>query len=102
MQWCWVTAQLYEQQIFKGVFALTQACWQPVVHTTALISEVCIMSKKVLQCNDVAQLYEQQIFIGQRHTACCEPVCSATLNSGDCILPWTELQALVVGHCPPV
>ena len=32
--WGWVTAQLYEQQVFKGVFAVTQACKQPVLHSS--------------------------------------------------------------------
>ena len=31
---CWVIAQLYEQQIFIGVFALSQAYWQSVLHSS--------------------------------------------------------------------
>ena len=31
---CRVTAQLYEQQVFIGVFAVTQACWRPVLHSS--------------------------------------------------------------------
>ena len=31
---CWVIAQLYEQQIFIGVFALSQAYWQSVLRSS--------------------------------------------------------------------
>ncbi len=33
--WCWVTAHLYEEQIFTGVFALTQACCEPVLQSSS-------------------------------------------------------------------
>jgi len=31
---CWVIAQLYEQQGFIGVFAVSQAYWQSVLHSS--------------------------------------------------------------------
>ncbi len=31
--WSWVTAHLYEEQIFIGSFALTQPCCQPVLQS---------------------------------------------------------------------
>jgi len=34
LHWCWVTAQLYEQQMFTGVSAVTQFCWQLVLHSS--------------------------------------------------------------------
>jgi len=30
----WVTAHLYEEQISIGVFALTQPCCEPVLHSS--------------------------------------------------------------------
>ncbi len=33
VQWCWVTAHLYEQQISIGVIAVTQACCEPVLQS---------------------------------------------------------------------
>jgi len=78
VQWCWVTAQLYEQQIFTGVFAVTQACWQPVVHSST--GKWCMLFAKnsaaMQWCWVTAQLYEQQIFIGVFAVtqACWQPV----------------------------
>jgi len=32
--WCWVTAHLYEEQIFLGVIAVTKACYEHVLLST--------------------------------------------------------------------
>jgi len=34
MPWCWVTADLYEQQTFKGVKTETQSCCQAVLQSS--------------------------------------------------------------------
>ena len=33
--WCWTTAHLCQEQISIGVFAATQACCQPVLHSSS-------------------------------------------------------------------
>ncbi len=78
VRWCWVTAHLYEQQIFIGVIAVTQACCEPVLQSS---TGQCGMhfaktSAAVHWCWVTAHLYEQQNFIGVIAVtqACCEPV----------------------------
>ncbi len=101
MHWCWVTAQLYEQQILTGVFAVKQACWQPVLHSST--EQWWLLSAKnrvAMQWYWVtAQLYEQQIFISV--FAVTQPAdnlfCTAALNSGGCFLPRKQLQCNGVG-----
>ena len=34
VQWCWVTALQYEEQISIGVIALTIGCSEPVLHSS--------------------------------------------------------------------
>ncbi len=34
VHWYWVTAHLYEEQISRGVFAVAQACSEPVLQTS--------------------------------------------------------------------
>lgn len=34
VDWCWVAAQLYDQEIFAGVSALTYACCQPALQSS--------------------------------------------------------------------
>ncbi len=34
VHWCWVTPHLYEEQICKGVIAMTPTCCEPVLHSS--------------------------------------------------------------------
>jgi len=34
MPWCWVTAELYEEQTFIGMIAVAQACCQAVLQSS--------------------------------------------------------------------
>ena len=47
--WCWVTAHLYDQQIFIGVIAVTQGCCQAVLQSSTEQWEVHL-PETVLQC----------------------------------------------------
>ena len=38
MPWCWVTAELYEEQTFIGVIAVAQACCKPFLQSS---TELC-------------------------------------------------------------
>ncbi len=78
LHWCWVTAHLYEQQMFIGVIAVTQACCEPGLQSSIGQQEsyFALTSAAVHWCWVTAHLYEQQMFIGVIAVtqACCEPV----------------------------
>jgi len=101
LHFCWLTAHLYEEQIFAGVNAVTQACCEPVLQST---TEQCGVhfaqtSAAVYFCWLTAHLYEEQISIGliAMTRDCCEPVLQALLNSVECILPRPVLNCISVG-----
>ncbi len=75
---CWVTAHLYEQQIFVSVTAVTQACCEPALQSSTGQWGMHLAKTSAAEhcCCVTAQLYEQQIFIGVTAVtqACCEPV----------------------------
>ncbi len=98
VHWWWVTAHLYEQQIFIGVIAVTQACCEPVLQSS---TGQCVMhfantSAAVHWWWVTAHLYEQQIFIGVIAVtqASCEPVLQSSTDSVECILPRQVLQCI--------
>ncbi len=47
LHWWWVTAHLYEQQIFIGVIAVTQGCCEPVLKSSP---EQCGMHFALQEC----------------------------------------------------
>jgi len=63
--WWWVTAHLDEQQIFIGVFAVTQGCCQPVLQssTAQWSMHFAKTSAAVPWWWVAAHLYEEQMFI---------------------------------------
>ena len=95
VHWCWVTAHLYEQQTFIGVFKVTHACCDCFAEQHWTLGNVfCKASAAEHWCWVTAHLYEQQIFTGvfTVRQACCESVLRSTLDSGECILPKPVLQ----------
>jgi len=66
VHWCWVTAHLYEHQIFIGAPAVMQASCEPALQSS---TELCrqrsaLNSVAVHWCRVTAHLNEEQIFIG--------------------------------------
>ncbi len=96
-QFC-ITADLYIQQAFTGVIALSQGCCRPVsqssikhwgmrfAHTTAAVHWSCI----------AADLYEEQTFTGVTAVSqgCCRPVLQEASSIGACVLPIPLLQCI--------
>ena len=78
VHWWWVTAQLYGQQIFMGVIAVTQGCCQAVLHsnTEQLEQHFAQGSAAVHWWWVTAHLYDQQIFTGVIAVTqgCCQAV----------------------------
>ena len=66
VHWCWVTAHLYEQQTFIGVFTVTHACCETVLQSSTghWGMHSAEASAAVPWCWVTAHLYEQQTFIG--------------------------------------
>ena len=81
MHWCWVTAHLYDQQIFLRVIALTQGCCQAVLQSSTEQWEQhsAQSSAAVHWCWVTAHLYDQQIFLGV--IAVTQGCCQAVLQS---------------------
>ena len=65
VHWCWVTAHLYEEQIFIGVIAVIQACCKPVLQSSneQWGLHFALNSVAVHWCWVTAHLYEEQIFM---------------------------------------
>jgi len=59
VHWCWVTAHLYEQQIFIGVIAVTQACCGAVLQSSTEQWEVhfALTNAAVHFCWATAHMY---------------------------------------------
>jgi len=102
--WLWVTAPLYEQQIFIDVIAVTEASCEPVLQTSTAQwgMQFPKTSAAVHWLWATAHLYEQQIFKGVIATtqASCETVLLS--SAGQCVGHFAKSQccsALVVGHC---
>ena len=76
--WCWVTADLYEQQIFIGVFAVAQACCEPFLQSSTEQWEMHFakISVAVHWWWVTAHLYGHQVFMGAfaLTQGCCQPV----------------------------
>ena len=72
---CWVTAHLYQQPISLGVFAVAQACCQPLFHSSTEQGAIAKSSLALHCCWATAHLYQQQISIGVFAVAqaCCQP-----------------------------
>ena len=96
VHWCWVTAHLYEQQIFIGVIAVTQACCEPdLKSSTGLCGMQFAKTSAALHwCWVTAHLHEQQMFIGVIAVtqACCEPGLQSSIEQQECNLPKPGLQ----------
>ena len=56
VHWCWVTAQLYEQQTFIDAIAVTQDYCEPVLQSSTERGE-CNFPEPVLQCSGVGSLH---------------------------------------------
>ncbi len=82
VQFCWLTAHLYEEQISIGAIAVTQACCEPVLQSTTEQSGIQFAQTiaAVQFCCLTGHLYEEQISIGAIAVtqACCEPVLQST------------------------
>jgi len=91
LQWWWVSAHLYAEQICTGVSALVQACCQPGLQSSPEQWGVRFGKfSAALQWWWVsAHLYAEQICLGVSALlqACCQPGLRAALSSGECILP---------------
>ena len=78
VHWCWVTAQLYQQQTFIGAIIVTQAYREPVLQSSTEQWGVIFIkiSVAVHRCWVTAQLYEHKIFTGAIAVTqgYCEPV----------------------------
>ena len=72
---CWVTAHLYQQPISLGVFAVAQACCQPLFHSSTEQGAIAKSSLALHCCWATAHLYQQQMSIGVFAVAqaCCQP-----------------------------
>ncbi len=105
--WCWVTAHLYEEEIFIDVLAVIQACCKPVLQSSPEHwgMQFAESSVAVLWCWVTAHLYEEQISIGVNAVAqgCCEPVLQSSSEQWG--MHYAEEQCcsvLVLGHCTPI
>jgi len=78
---CWVTADLYVEQILMGVTAVTQACCQAVLQssTEQWRMHFALTSVAVNWSWVTAYLYVEQILIGG--TAVTQACCQAVLQS---------------------
>ena len=103
---CWVTAHLYQQQISIGVFAVAQACCQPLLHSSTEQGAIAKSSLALHCCWVTAHLYQQQISLGVFAVAqaCCQPGLPAALSRAQAWQLPTEQcgTALLLGHCTPV
>ena len=84
VQFCWLTAHLYEEQISMSVIAMTQACCEPVLQSRfeCWTMHFAQTSAAVHFCWLTAHLYAEQIFIGVIAVtqACCEPVVQSSFE----------------------
>ncbi len=64
VHFCWLTAQLYEQQTFTGAFPVPQACCEPGLQSSTGLREMhCALGTAAKYwCWLTAHLYEQQTF----------------------------------------
>jgi len=77
MNWCCITAHLYEEQTSTGAIAVTQACCEPVMQSsTEQWKSLFALTIAVMNwCYINANLYEEQISIGTFAVTqgCCQP-----------------------------
>jgi len=66
MHWCWSHADLYEERICTGVFAMARACCQPVLQsiTEQWVMHSALSTAAMHWCWSHADLYEERISIG--------------------------------------
>ena len=96
VHWCWVTAHLHEERISAGVFAVTQACCEPVIQSSTGRLGIHLIPSRAAEhwCWVTADLYEEPIILGAFAVtqACCQPVLQSStghmrmhliLNSAD-------------------
>ena len=81
---CWVTAHLYQQQISLSVFAVAQACCQPLLHSSTEQGAIAKSSVALPCCWVTAHLYQQQISLSVFAVAqaCCQPVLHSSTEQG--------------------
>ena len=98
LHWCRTTAHLYEDQISLRVFAVSQACCQPILHSS---SEDCIWPKAVWHCTGVGPPHtcmktkSPYVYLQCHKRAVCL-CCTAALSSDHCNVP------KAVWHCTGV
>ncbi len=97
---CSSVAHLYEEQIFMGVFTVTQDCCQLVLNSSNKQWEMqfAMDSAAVHCCQVIAHLYEEQIFIGVFAVTqgCCQPVFN---SSSECLEMRFVLDSAAVHWC---
>ncbi len=73
VHWCCIIAHLYEEQLSIGVFAVAQACCEPVLQssTEQWGSYSSLTSAAVHWSCITALLYEEQISIGESAVTKC-------------------------------
>ena len=95
---------LWDQKLLKLDVAVTLACCQAVVCTSALISEGCTLAGRLLQCTFAGHcaFVRAAYFHGKTcsEPAVCFLLCSAhQLISEGCTLAGCLLQCTFAGHC---
>ena len=86
VHWCWITAHLYDQQIFTGANAVTQGCCQAVLQSSTEQWEQHFAqgSAAVHYCWVTAHMY-------------CQAAMKSSTEQWVCILPKPVLQCIGVG-----
>ena len=101
VHWCWVTAELYEDEIFLGAIAGTQACCEPFLQSSTQLWGLHFApgSAAAHWCWVIAQLYQEQILIGLIAEAqgCCQPCLQSSTEQWGMHLPKAVLQCIGVG-----
>ena len=90
-------------QISLGVFAVFQACCQPLLHSSTEQGAIAKSSLALHCCWVTAHLYQQPISLGVFAVAqaCCQPLLhSRTEQGANCQKQCGT--ALLLGHCTPV
>ena len=98
---------MYLEQVSLRVFAATQACCQPVLHsnteqgTTLFCKNQCGTTLKVGHCTHVFRASLHSCFAAT--AACCQPVLHSSAEQGITVFCKDQsVTALKVGHCTHV
>ncbi len=103
----WVTAHLYDEQIPKCLFAVTQACWQPVLQSevwavrNAFCSDQCCSALVMRHCTHVCWRVVQRCNCSDiSMLSACFAEQHRAVRSAFC--PEQYCSALKLGHCTHV